>query len=81
MRHAWLGVDVIFPVLTLFAAAMVASDTGGAASLIGTRNQAPGERAIAIDQHAERLLASGKNDARLWTRNHKHYPMKELSFY
>ncbi|MBC8109315.1 MAG: hypothetical protein H7Z14_22215 [Anaerolineae bacterium] len=69
MRHAWLGVDVMIPVLTLLAAALVASDTGGTALLIGTRERkpaAPDERAIEIDRRAEQLLAGGKADARRW---------------
>ena len=69
MRHAWFGVDLIFPILALLAAALVASDIGGSASYIGmraTKPPAPNEQAAEIDRHAERLLANERVDARQW---------------
>jgi len=69
VRHAWFGIDVMIPILTLLAAALVASDTGGTATFIGTREKkspAKTEQAAEIDRNAERSLAAGKTDARRW---------------
>lgn len=66
MRHTWLGVDVIFPILTLLAAALIASDTGGSGAYLGPRTPAGNPPTNEFDQRAAQLLAKGNFEARRW---------------
>ena len=80
MRSAWVNFDVIFPVLILVAAALVAGDTGGIASSVESSiaRSAANTLTLKSDLDAQRLLSANKTEARQWldSRNKSHVVWK-----